>query len=162
MAIDLNAFGQSTAKGKMEQTPNANVFNARVTAGSSVTLKPAMAVEIDSSDTSKMLAVKPLTSTGQVFGFIPLNHKNNAIGLTSTTTDFIEVAADNCVMVMEASEAIAKGSWIKYDYSTLKVGEADTEADAVVGIALEAAAADGDLLKVLIKTPNLPAVVPAA
>ena len=45
MAIDLNAFGQSTAKGKMEQTPNANVFNARVTAGSSVTLKPAMAVE---------------------------------------------------------------------------------------------------------------------
>ena len=162
MTIDLNAFGQSTAKGKLEQTPTANIFSARVTAGSSVTLKPGMAVEIDASDTTKMLAVKPLTSTGTVFGFIPLVHKNNAIGLTATTTDVIEVAADNAVMVMEASEAIAKGSLIKYDYSTLKVGEADTAADAVVGIALEAAAADGDLLKVLIKTPNVPAVVPAA
>lgn len=158
--IDLNAFGQVTAKGKLEQTPNHSIVNAKITAGSNVTLEPGMAVELDASSSGSMITVKPV-STGDVFGFIPLTHKNNAIGLSSTVTDTIEVAIKDCVMVMEAGEAIARGSYVKYDATNIKVEVADTAGDAIVGQAWDAAAASGDLIRVYISTPNIPAVVPA-
>lgn len=161
MAIDLNAFGQNTAKGKLELTPNMNTFSAKVTAGSSVTLEPGMAVELDASSSGPTLTVKPVSS-GLIFGFIPLVHKNNALGLTATTTDMIEVASKNCVMVMEAEEALSRGDYVKYNATYVTVEEADTAADEIVGIALDAAAAKGALLRVLILAPNAPAVVPAA
>lgn len=158
--IDLNAFGQTTAKGKLELTPNYSIFSAKIAAGSNVTLEPGMAVELDASSTGPMLTVKPVDS-GLIFGFIPLVHKNNAIGLTSTVTDTVEVATKDCVMVMEAGGAIARGDVLKYDASTVTVEEADTAADAIIGIALDAAAASGDLIRVKIATPNIPAVVAA-
>lgn len=158
MAIDLNAFGQSTAKGKLELTPNGSIFSAKITAGSNVTLKPGMAVELDSSSSGAMLTVTPVSS-GLIFGFIPLVHKNNALGLTSTLTETVEVASKGCVMTMEAGEAIARGDYVKYNSSTTKVEEADTAADAVVGIALDAASATGDLIRVYILAPNAPAVI---
>ena len=160
MAIDLNAFNQSTAKGKLELTPNGNTFSAKVTAGSNVTLEPGMAVELDSSSTASVLTVKPVSS-GLIFGFIPLVHKNNAIGLTSTTSDVIEIASKGCVMTMETEEAISRGDYVKYNATYVTVEEADTAADAIVGIALDTAAAKGDLIRVYILAPNAPAVVPA-
>ena len=160
MAIDLNAFNQSTAKGKLELTPNGNTFSAKVTAGSNVTLEPGMAVELDSSSTASVLTVKPVSS-GLIFGFIPLVHKNNAIGLTSTTSDVIEIASKGCVMTMETEEAISRGDYVKYNATYVTVEEADTAADAIVGIALDTAAAKGDLIRVYILEPNAPAVVPA-
>ena len=161
MSIDLNAVGQSTAKGKLEQAPSYSIFNAKITAGSNVTLEPGMAVELDASSSGPMLTVTPVSS-GLIFGFIPLVHKNNAIGLTSTTNDTVEVATKDCVMVMEAEEALARGDYVKYNATYVTVEEADTAADEIVGIALDAAAAKGDLIRVLILTPNAPAVVPAA
>lgn len=160
MAIDLNAFGQSTAKGKLELTPNGNIFSAKITAGSNVTLEPGMAVELDGSSTGAMLTVKPVSS-GLIFGFIPLVHKNNALGLTSTLTETVEVASKGCVMTMEAGEAIARGSYVKYDSTNIQVNEADTADDAIVGIALDASSASGDLIRVYILAPNAPAVVAA-
>lgn len=159
--IDFNAFGQVTAKGKLEQAPNYSIFSAKIAAGSNVTLEPAMAVELDSSSTGAMLTVKP-ASSGLIWGFIPLTHKNNAIGLTATTTDVIEVASKDCVMVMEAEEAISCGDYVKYNATYVTVEEADTEGDAIVGIAMDTAAAKGDLIRVRIFAPNAPAVVPAA
>lgn len=160
MAISLNAFSQETAKGKLELTPNMNTFSAKVTAGSDVTLEPGMAVELDASSTSSVLTVKPVSS-GLIFGFIPLVHKNNAIGLTSTKADLIEIASKNCVMVMETEEAISRGDYVKYNATYVTVEEADTAADAIVGIALDTASAKGDLIRVFILAPNAPAVVPA-
>lgn len=160
MAIDLNTFKQSTAKGKLELTPNGNTFSAKITAGSNVTLEPGMAVELDASSSSSMLTVTPVSS-GLIFGFIPLVHKNNAIGLTSTTSDVIEVASKGCVMTMETEEAISRGDYVKYNATYVTVEEADTATDAIVGIALDTAAAKGDLIRVYILAPNAPAVVPA-
>jgi len=160
MAISSNAVSQETAKGKLELTPNMCTFSAKVTAGSNVTLEPGMAVELDSSSSGSVLTVKP-ASSGLIFGFIPLVHKNNAIGLTSTTADFIEVASKHCVMTMETEEAISRGDYVKYNATYVTVEEADTATDAIVGIALDTASAKGDLIRVFILAPNAPAVVPA-
>lgn len=157
--INFNAFGQSTAKGKLELTPNANTFTVKISAGSDTTLTPGMAVELDSAGTGVQINVKALTQNGTIFGFVPLNHKNNGLTVTATKPEHIEVACDNCIMEMEASAAIAQGALVKYNYSTKKVATASSSGDKPCGIALQSAGADGDLLKVLIKTPVCPAVV---
>lgn len=156
-SINFNAFTQATAAGKLELSPNGAVYTVRVGSSSNVTLSPGMAVEIDTA-TAQSLAVKPLASDSNlIFGFVVLNHKNNALAITSTNPEYVEIASYGCVMEMTASAAINRGAYVTYASATNKVATTTTGAQ-ICGIALDNATASGGLIKVLILAPNVPTV----
>lgn len=73
---------------------------------------------------------------------------------TFAVGDKVTVALLGVVALAKASAAITAGAALQYAYSTGKVAtNASVGTNTTVGIALENAAADGDLLRVLINTP---------
>ena len=81
-----------------------------------------------------------------IFGFLPYEVRKNSY----VAGDFIRVASFFGVMKMEASAAIVRGA----DLEILPAGnKVSTKAGGTsIGRALDIAAADGDLIRVLIKT----------
>jgi len=153
--INFNAFAQETAAGKLEQSPNMATYSVRLEVGSDTTLKPCTAVKLKNT-TSKLITVTPTSSDAdEIFGFIPLNHKNNGLVVTSTEPVTVEVASFGCIMTMEASAAINRGAHVTYSYSTNKIATA-ASSDLICGLALDAAGASGDLVRVLLTVPNVP------
>jgi len=68
------------------------------------------------------------------------------------------------IVMVEAGEAIAIGENIKVMGTTTtagRAGDADTEDDTIVGVALTAAGAAGELVTVLLAAPASQSVVPA-
>ena len=78
----------------------------------------------------------------------------DALKDTFAVGDKVKVAILGGVVLCKASAAITCGAALQYAYATGKVAtNASVGTNTTVGIALENAAADGDLLKVLISTP---------
>jgi hypothetical protein len=70
--------------------------------------------------------------------------------------DKMEVAFDNCVVMMEAPGALTAGIKLMFEPSTNKIA-AQTTGKKVIGLLMQDAGADGDLVPVYVK----PVVVPA-
>lgn len=151
--INLNAFSLDTAKGLTQFLPGANVFTCQVykslTAGTKLTA--GQPVKLTTGVNGQITVTACAAETDKVFGVIPLRHKVNGY----EAGDLVEVASDYCVVTMEAAAATNQGVAVKvagtaYDQVTpITGGESSTAAQ--IGIALDAAAAQGDLIRVLIK-----------
>lgn len=137
LSQEINQFAQTDVRGRVDlMGMGNNVISAVINSGVSADVYSGDAVEILA--TSKGLPeVKPLTSSGKVFGFVRYNAKKVKLG----AGDRVELAIDGAVMVMAASEAIDAGEEIAYDYSTGLIAPASS-GNVVVGIAIDAIAAD--------------------
>jgi hypothetical protein len=137
LSQEINQFAQADVRGRVDlMGMGNNVISAVINSEVSGNVYSGDAVEILA--TSKGLPeVKPLTSTGDVFGFVRYNAKKVAY----VAGDRVELAIDNAVMVMAASAAIDAGEEIAYDYETGLIAPAGS-GDTVVGIAIDAIAAD--------------------
>lgn len=137
LSQEINQFAQTDVRGRVDlMGMGNNVISAVINSEVATDVYSGDAVEILA--TSKGLPeVKPLTSTGNVFGFVRYNAKRVKLG----AGDRVELAIDGAVMVMAASAAIDAGEEIAYDYSTGLIAPAGS-GDVVVGIAIDAIAAD--------------------
>ena len=137
LSQEINQFAQTDVRGRVDlMGMGNNVISAIINSEVSADVYSGDAVEILA--TSKGLPeVKPLTSSGKVFGFVRYNAKKVKLG----AGDRVELAIDGAVMVMAASEAIDAGEEIAYDYSTGLIAPAGS-GNVVVGIAIDAIAAD--------------------
>lgn len=137
LSQEINQFAQTDVRGRVDlMGMGNNVISAVINSEVAADVYSGDAVEILA--TSKGLPeVKPLTSSGNVFGFVRYNAKRVKLG----AGDRVELAIDGAVMVMAASEAIDAGKEIAYDYSTGLIAPAGS-GDVVVGIAIDAIAAD--------------------
>jgi len=150
-AINLNSFELGTAKGVVEYLPTSNVFTCQVYKSLSGTLTPGQPVKLVSGVAGQITVTACAGEDDKVFGVIPFRHKLNGYA----AGDLVEIASDYSVITMEASAAITQYADVKaagsaYNKVAAIAGNEDPAA-AKIGIALDAAAADGDLIRVLVK-----------
>ena len=157
MTQSLNQFAQSTEKGILDLALNPNIISCRIDPDSVASFVAGTAVKLTDA-AGKVLLVEKATIGENIFGFVVYSIKKSV----PVAGDFIEVAISGSVMQMEASEAIARGINVEIVSASDKIAPADTVAATIVGKALDKAAADGDLIRVIISTGiNTQEVVPA-
>jgi len=148
--IYLNNFAQQNGAGTLQQMPNQSVFNVKFNPESSTaSLKPCDAVKLISGTSDIPLVDYAGTADDLVFGFVIFSRKN----ANPAKGEIIEIASDDCVMYMTAGGAIARGEYVTAA-ANQKVVKTTTATD-IMGICLDTASADGDLVRVLIKNMGI-------
>lgn len=152
----LNQFAQSTEQGLLDLALNPNILNVRIDPASTDDFVAGTAVTLTDA-AGKVTLVDKAAIDDDILGFVVYSAKKSV----PVAGDFIEVAIQGSVMHMTASEAIARGGSVEIVVASDKVAPADTAGATIVGKALDKAAADGDLIRVIIGTGvNNQAVVP--
>ncbi len=149
MTQNSNQFQITNEKGTLTLVQNINVVNAIVDVDETATLVPGDAVKIKDVSGKTIKVEKATALTDDVFGFVPFDFIKNEYVLNES----LKVAFNDSVMIMEASAAIAAGAQIQFDPATAKVATLIAP-NTKIGFSLDKAAADGDLVRVLIKTPG--------
>jgi len=145
MAIVSNQFSIHPLKGTLTLFPNVNLVDCQVDAteaGTIVAGDPLVIVDTAGS----VIKVKKAAISDKFLGCVPYSVKGNEY----VAQDMIRVAMDYCCLQMEASAAIGAGIEVQLDPATGKVAP-QTGTNTVIGDALGKAAADGDLIPVMIK-----------
>ena len=148
MTQSLNQIRPTSEKGMLDLAINWNLFDCRIDPASVADLSNAngFAVKIVDVAGKSIIVDLATAATDDIFGFIPYEVKTN----TYAAGDFLRVASLFGVMKMEASAAIARGADLEILPAGNKVVTQSTGTS--IGRALDKAAADGDLIRVLIKT----------
>lgn len=144
-----NQFYQMVLKGKLDLMFNTGVLSGKIDDTETGTLLPGTAVKINDV-ASKIPNFLEAAATDKIFGFIKYNNKDQNF----VAGQRVEVAFSESVMYMEAGGAIAAGASVEIVATGNKVVTANGT-NTIVGVCLDKAAADGDLVRVLIKTPGL-------
>jgi predicted RecA/RadA family phage recombinase len=147
MAQNLNQFKQTAERGQIALLcANSPVISAVVDSTEAGTLKAGDAVKLVSTSKDCPHVVKVANSDTACTGFVVFNPvKNDGIA----AGDRVEIAITGAFMYMVASAAILAGASVDYAYNTGKV--ATSNSGLACGVALDAAAADGDLIRVAVK-----------
>lgn len=149
MAQALNQFQQAAERGQIALlTANSPVISAVVDSNEAGTLKAGDAVKLVSTSTGiPHVALLGAGDTSVVpVGFVVFNPVTNA-GIAAGQA--VEIAITGAFMYMTASAAIEAGAEVSYAYSTGKIATANST--PVCGVALDAAAGDGELIRVAVK-----------
>ncbi len=149
MAQALNQFQQTAERGQIALlTANSPVISAIVDSSEAGTLKAGDAVKLVSTSAGIPHVAKLAAGDTTLVptGFVVFNPvKNDGI----VAKDRVEIAITGAFMYMVASASIQAGVNVSYAYDTGKV--ATENSTPVCGVALDAAAADGDLIRVAVK-----------
>lgn len=147
MSVNINQFAQTPTKGQADLSLNPNTLGCQVTSDEATALVPGQAVKLVDSlgGVPKVTAVT--ADTDDIFGVVLYNVKN----ATFPALQALEVAAQDNVVYMEASAAIARGAKVMYVVTGQKVATA-TAGKTVVGFAFDKATASGDLIRVYLLT----------
>ena len=147
MAQNLNQFQQTAERGQIALlTANSPVISAVVASTETGTLKAGDAVKLVSTSAGIPQVVKCGVSDTTITGFVVFNPvKNDGI----VKGDRIEIAITGAFIYQVASDAIQSGAAVDYAYNTGKIATANS--GLACGVALDAAAADGDLIRVAVK-----------
>lgn len=150
MTQNVNQFAQTPEQGFLDlQTGQSNVLNGGISLSEAGTLIAGQAVKMEDSAGGVPKFLKLAANTDKTFGFVVYNQKDTGF----TAGMGASIAIDGSVMYMTAGAAIARGAKLEVVYTTDKV-ITSAGTNPVVGIALDKAAADTDLIRVLIQTPN--------
>jgi hypothetical protein len=146
MTQNLNQTRPTSEKGMLDLGVNWNLFDCRIDPASVADFTSANAFAFKIVDVAgKSIMVDLATANSDdIFGFAPYEVRKN----TYEKGDFIRLASKSTVMKMEASAAIARGAKVEIVPTGSKV--ATQSSGNVIGRALDKAAADGDLIRVLI------------
>lgn len=144
----LNQTRPTSEKGMLDLGVNYNLFDCRIDPASVADFTNVNAAAfkiVDVAGKSIMVDLATLAAD-DIFGFVPYEVRKNSYA----AGDFIRLASAQAVMKMEASALVARGA----DLEILPAGnKVLTNAGGTsIGRALDKAAADGDLIRVLIKT----------
>jgi len=144
-----NKFKQGNAKGLLADVNNFNDISVRIDTASTDTLRGGTAVKLVDKAGNEIFVDKA-ASTDSILGFVVYNSKKNEF-VAGTRCN---VVFDNSIMFMEAGAAIVLGAELEIVATGDKVITA-VGVNAKIGYALDKSSADGDLIRVLIKTPIL-------
>ncbi len=137
--LDLTVGGLSPAF-TVRFSPESTVTDG-IEAGQAVKL-----VDLADKDFGTVPLVDVATGTDVAFGarlFMPKTGK-------SMPGEIIQISSDGCVQVMEAGDALTRGTVVSFDPAT-PGRVAEQGANAQFGILLDRAKAEGDIVRVLIK-----------
>lgn len=154
MAISQNQFAQTEVQGVVDMRFSPNIISAQIDTTSGGGLLPGQAVKIVDSAGGIPKVVEAAADTDDVFGFLTYDMRR----ATFAVGDKVEIAFfRGTIMYMTASAAIARGAQVEIVVASKKVATA-ASGKRIVGRALDKAAADGDLIRVIVDLPG--ALVP--
>lgn len=141
-----NQFNQTNEKGALDLAINQNLFDCRIDPASVATITAGAPLKIVDVAGERIVVDLATLAADDIFGFMPLEIIRNEFAAGKP----IRVAINLSVMVMEASAAITRGADLEIVPTGVKV--ATNAGGTSIGRALDKATADGDLIRVLIKT----------
>lgn len=146
MTLSVNQFAPSDVKGDVKNKNAGFRYDGRITHAETATLIPGDAVILADVAGSGLEFLLATAATDDIFGFVQYESaKKNSYA----ADDYVTIASDYTLIVMEASAAIARGAAVQFVPSGSKV--ATRTSGKVVGRAMQKAAADTNLIKVLVK-----------
>lgn len=150
MALNQNQFVQIPVQGQLDLRFNGQTVSCQVDSSSAGSLVPGQAVKMVDSAGGIPKVVECAADEDDVFGFINFDQKNQSFAVG----DRVEISAmRNNVMYMTAGAAIARNAEVMIVVASKKVVTA-TSTNRIVGRAFDKAAADGDLIRVVIDLPG--------
>lgn len=141
-----NQFRQSVVKGLADLRMNTNVIPCRVDSDEASALVAGQCVSLEDVAGGAPVVTAIADDEANVFGVVLYNLKDTDY----LADEAVEIASAGSVVYMEASAAIARGAEVMPVVTGAKVATAAGLSKAKIGIALDKAAADGDLIRVLI------------
>lgn len=148
MTLNPNQREQATVQGQIDLGYNFNVFSGIVAVAETATLVPGDAVKLSDVAGPMLQFLLCTADNDNIFGYVTRNIKDQSV----SAGNYVEIAASGSVVYMTAGAAIARGAKLESDVSAAKVITASS--NPVIGIALDKAAADGDLIRVLVLAPG--------
>lgn len=139
-----NQFKQTVTKGMLDLRYANAIFPMLVSSSAAANLKAGDPVNLITPEGMPTCDL-PADKTEAVFGIVAYNLKQAEF----KPNDIVEVAAMGSIIYVEASGAIAVGTKVALDPSTGKVAAA-ASGEVVVGKLLDASAADGDLVRMIV------------
>lgn len=151
MAEMLNQFAISNKKGVIKNGDHGERYEVQAyVADDGAALVPGTVVKLKDGATG-VPQVEVISATTDIpFGVVPYGAIYNEINNNQVFT----VASDYTIITMEASAAIARGAKVMPVIAGAKVATA-TATNYAIGIAWDKAAAAGDIIRVLLKKPEL-------
>lgn len=145
MAETLNIFTYDEQKGAVKNGEKGHGFSCKLVAAANA----GDFVKQTSVAGSKVITVTPITAdTDVIFGMIPYESAKKNVYASG---DMVTVMTDYSVVVCEASAAIAAGATVMPVVTGMKIAT-QTVGKTILGVALKPAAADTNLVEVLVKT----------
>jgi len=138
----------SVEVGKIDLAINPSIISAYIASTETATLVPGSPVKMADVAGGVPKVLLATADTDGIFGYIVRNPKDASY----VAGDACEIALAGSVMYMEAGAAIARGAVVEADVSEVTVITA-AGVNPTTGIALDKAAASGDLVRVLITVP---------
>lgn len=150
MTQNINQFGQTPEVGDLDLKEISSVLTGMVNPGASATIVPGQAVKLANVAKGGVPKVIPLAANTDVtFGFAIRNLKD----INFVDGDALEVAIAGSIMFMTAGAAIVPQAKVEVVYTTNKVITA-AGTNPLIGFALDKATADGDIIRVMVRTPG--------
>lgn len=147
--VSLNVFRPVEVKGDVKNKNYGFRIDGKVYTSETGTLVPGTAVKlVDTSGDNLDFAVA--AADDDIFGIVEYEaaKKNSYVA-----DDFLTVASQGSIIVLEASTGIARGANVEYVASGAKVKTHSTGKS--IGKALTKATTSGDLIKVLLLVPSV-------
>lgn len=143
-----NQFAMTPEKGMVALSHGGTEMSyyCQVADDESTALVPAQAVKLVDVAGKTIRVTAATAASDETFGFVAKSVKRDDF----KADEILQVARTGSVIMMEASAAIARGASVMIVVSGQKVAT-QTAGNKVVGIALDKAAADGDLIRVEIQ-----------
>lgn len=146
MALSINQFALTTEVGT--KVGSSGVITAQFySASASDTIAAGEFVVL--SATTNGQVTKVAKGSGLTDGYVGVV-LTDPMKETFAVGDKVTVAMRGTVAMAKASAAITCGAKLQYAYASGKVATVAASANTIVGIALEDAAADGDLIRVMV------------
>lgn len=141
--VNPNQFEQAPIQGQLDLNITGQGRQIAGIAGEA--LIAGQAVKLDTSNTGKVPKFVAAAATDVPFGFVAYDTKNDSVA----SGDRVIVAMDGAVMWMTAGAAINPKAKLEIVAASKKV-ITNAGTNKLVGVAIDKAAADGDLIRVYI------------
>lgn len=151
MTLNINQFALTPVQGQLDLQPEGATISCQIDASSAGNLVAGQAVKIVDNAGGVPKVVEAAADSDDIFGFLNYDVKDNDYDAgTQVEVSFFR----GNIMFMTASAAIARNAKVMVVVSGSKVA---TRAGGgiCIGRAIDKAAADGDLIRVVIDLPGV-------
>ncbi len=139
-----NQLGFTPEKGLISGAPSWDALSCLVSENEAGTLVAGQAVVLEDAAGKQIPVLAATATTDAIFGFVPHNVKTDSY----SALDQVKVSKANDIIYLEANAAIARGAELEVVITGSRVQTQAT--GTTIGVALDKAAAAGDLIRVLL------------
>jgi len=146
----VNQFKQSAELGQADLSYNPNTISGEIASTETAELVAGDFVKMADVAGGAPKFLKCTADTDEAYGVLLYNPKDTK----RVKGDFAEIGSMGNVVYLRATGAIGRGAQVALDTSETGGVTATLTSVSIVGHAMDKAAADGDLIRVMLSTPS--------